>query len=132
MVPITLSFPSDGGIITIYFITAIGGVVAFVVVVLFEAVIFYLLKWASLMGCLLLSLAVNLASTVLCWLPAFFGLMLLEDLSSWFLLFILSTIIEGSLCFFLVKRVREAIKGCLIANALSYLFLMMFFLLVSG
>jgi hypothetical protein len=115
---------------------SIGGILAFVAVVLLEATVFYLLGWASKWGSLLPSLVVNLVSTVLGWVPAVFGLVALDDLNKsvfpWTVLCALSTIIEGLLCIATVKQVGAALLGSLVTNVASYLLLMLLYMLVLG
>jgi hypothetical protein len=131
-----LSPPPDSVIVAVFLFSVVGGILAFAVTVLLEAAVFYFLGWAGKWGSLLLSLLVNLVSTVLGWIPAIFGLVSLdglrESLLPWIVLCVLSTMIEGTLCMLQVKRVGEALQGSLIANVASYLLLMLFYMLISG
>lgn len=129
-----LSPPIDGAIITVYFLSAIGGALAFVVIVLLEAGIFYLLGWAGKLGSLLLSFLANLLSTALGWIPAALGLVSLdamqESIVPWVVLFVLSMLIEAFVYIFQVKRVGEVLVGSAIANIASYLVLISFYMLI--
>jgi len=129
-----LSLPIDGVIIPVFLLSAIGGILAFVVIVLLEAVVFYLLGWAGKLGSLLLSFLANLLSTALGWIPAAFGLVsfdaMQESIVPWVVLFVLSTMIEATVYVFQVKRIGEVLVGSAIANIASYLLLIAFYMLI--
>lgn len=129
-----LSHSTDSVVVFVFFASVIGGTLAFVFIVLLEAAVFYLLAWAGKLGSILLSFVVNLVSVVLGWIPAAVGSMSLDSLKEsvlpWIMLCVLSTMIEGVLCIVQVKRVRKAFEGAMIANVVSYLLLMVFYLLI--
>jgi len=123
----TLSPPTDGAIIFFWFASIVMGVVALVSVFVIETVIFYMMGWGGLAGSLLLSVVVNTLSVIMTWIPSFLEILVRGgptlELRPWVLLFLLSTFVESVLCHVIVKDVREVLKGCLIANLSSYLFL---------